>query len=111
MTAAKYHLGNLIAILDSNRVQLDGMVQDIMPVEPMADKWRASGWQVLEADGHSVPELAAALNQALATGDKPTIIIAHTTKGKGVSFMEDRAEWHGSAPNKEQVAAALEELK
>jgi transketolase len=110
MTAAKYHLGNLIAILDSNRVQLDGMVADVMPVEPMADKWRASGWQVLEADGHSVTELAAALDQALATGDRPTIIIVHTTKGKGVSFMENKSYWHGNVPSDEQLAQALAEL-
>jgi len=110
MTAAKYHLGNLIAILDSNRVQLDGMVADIMPVEPMADKWRACGWQVLEADGHSVTELATALDQALATGDRPTIIIAHTTKGKGVSFMENKSFWHGNVPSDEQLVQALAEL-
>ena len=110
MTAAKYHLGNLIAILDSNRVQLDGMVADIMPVEPMADKWRASSWQVLEADGHSVTELAATLEKALAPGDRPTIIIAHTTKGKGVSFMENKSYWHGNVPSDEQLAQALAEL-
>ncbi len=110
MTAAKYHLENLTAILDFNGVQLDGMVADIMPLEPMADKWRAFGWHVLEIDGHNMRQILEALDLAPKIHAKPTIIIARTVKGKGVSFMEHKSAWHGRAPTKEQYEQAMAEL-
>jgi transketolase len=110
MTAAKFKLDNLTAILDSNGVQLDGTVAEIMPMEPLPAKWAACGWNVIEADGHSVADVAAALDQAKACHGKPTIVIAHTVKGKGVSFMEGKSYWHGNVPSDEQLAQALTEL-
>lgn len=110
MVSAKYRLANLTAILDYNNVQLDGPVADIMPLEPIADKWRACGWHVLEVNGHSVPEVAEALALAAQIHDRPTIVIAHTTKGRGVSFMENQSYWHGNVPNAEQFQQALAEL-
>jgi transketolase len=110
MTAAKYHLGNLTAILDCNGVQLDGMVADIMPLEPLADKWRAFGWHVLEIDGHDMRQILEALDVAPKIHANPTIIIARTVKGKGVSYMENKSAWHGRAPTKEQYEQAMAEL-
>ncbi|MBN1920684.1 MAG: transketolase [Anaerolineae bacterium] len=110
MTAAKYRLSNLTAILDYNNVQLDGPVFEVMPLEPLADKWRACGWYVIEINGHAVREIAEALDSVTQIHDRPTIVIAHTTKGKGVSFMEDRSQWHGNVPNAAQLAQALAEL-
>ena len=110
VTAAKYHLSNLTAILDNNAVQLDGPVHEVMPLEPIADKWKACGWHVLEINGHSVREVAEALELAGEIHDRPTIIIAHTTKGKGVSFMENQSYWHGNVPDAGQLEQALTEL-
>ncbi len=111
MLAAKYKLSRLIAIVDYNGVQLDGTIEEIMPLEPLRSKWESFGWAVLEIDGHSVPEVLAALDKARANGNKPTVIIAHTVKGKGVSFMEGKAAWHGRAINDEEYQQAMEELK
>jgi len=108
--AAKYHLSNMTAILDNNNVQLDGPVNEVMPIEPLADKWSAFGWHVLEINGHDVRQVTEALELAMQIHDKPTIIIAHTTKGRGVSFMENGSYWHGNAPNAEQLKQALTEL-
>jgi transketolase len=110
VTAAKYHLANLTAILDNNNVQLDGPVHEIMPLEPLPDKWKACNWYVLEINGHSICEVAQALELAGEIHDRPTIIIAHTTKGKGVSFMENQSYWHGNAPDAGQLKQALAEL-
>jgi transketolase len=110
VTAAKYHLADLTAIVDSNGVQLDGPVHEIMPLEPLADKWKACGWHVVEIDGHSVREVAEALELACEIHDRPTVVIAHTTKGKGVSFMENQSYWHGNVPNTGQLVQALSEL-
>lgn len=110
MTAAKYHLSNLTIILDFNKVQLDGFVADVMPMEPIMSKWVSFGWHTLEVDGHDIRQLIEALEKARLVKDKPTIIIAHTTKGKGVSFMENQSYWHGNVPNKEQLLQALSEL-
>ena len=110
VTAAKYHLANLTAILDNNNVQLDGPVHEIMPLEPLPDKWKACNWHVLEINGHSIREVAQALELAGEIHDRPTIIIAHTTKGKGVSFIENRAEWHHHVPTDAELEAALREL-
>ena len=108
--AAKYHLDKLTVILDYNDVQLDGFVHDVMPIEPVADKWRAFNWHVLEVDGHNIQKIAEVLETARKISQKPTIIIAHTTKGKGVSFMENNSYWHGNVPNDKQLTQALEEL-
>src|SRR5512137_607630 len=110
VTAAKYQLVNLTVILDANGVQLDGPVSEIMPLEPLRDKWLACGWHVIELDGHSVRDVAGALELAGMAHDRPTILIARTIKGKGVSFMEHRSFWHGNAPNAEQLQQALKEL-
>ena len=108
--AAKYGLGNLIGIVDNNGVQLDGPVREVMPMEPLAPRWAAWGWRVLETDGHDVRQLAEALMEASTSLDRPTMIIAHTIKGKGVSFMENDAAWHGGVPTAKQLEQALAEL-
>ena len=111
MSANKYQLDNLTAILDFNGVQLDGPISQIMPLEPVREKWEAFGWQALEIDGHNVRQILEALHLAENIHQRPTIIIAHTIKGKGVSFMEGESYWHGRPPNREQYEAALAELK
>jgi len=110
MAAAKFRVSSLTAILDYNDVQLDGAVHDIMPLEPLIDKWRAFNWAVLEINGHNLRQVLEALDTASEIHGRPTIIVAHTTKGKGVSFMEDRSYWHGVAPNAAQLAQATTEL-
>ena len=110
MLAAKYHCGSLTAILDYNDVQLDGFVHEIMPLEPLVQKWQAFNWHVLEIDGHDIQEILGALEAARAVTDQPTMIIAHTTKGKGVSFMENKSYWHGNTPSTEQMETARQEL-
>jgi transketolase len=108
--AAKYGLGNLIGIVDNNGVQLDGPVRQVMPIEPLAPRWAAWGWRVLEVDGHDVRALADALEAAAISRHQPTVIVAHTVKGKGVSFMEGDAAWHGGVPTPAQLQQALAEL-
>jgi transketolase len=109
-TAAKYHLANLTAIVDVNGVQLDGSVSEVMPMEPFRSKWEAFGWKVFEVDGHSVEQLVEVFDLASQVSDRPTIILARTTKGKGVSFMENQSYWHGNVPDPSQLAQALTEL-
>lgn len=111
MIAAKYKLSKLTAIVDYNDVQLDGPVHEIMPLEPFAEKWRSFNFAVLEIDGHNIRQVLDALDMAKEIHGQPTVIIAHTTKGKGVSFMENKAEWHGLAPNDVQYIQAVNELK
>jgi transketolase len=110
MLAAKYRLSNLITILDYNRVQLDGTVDEIMPLEPLKEKWAAFGWNIQEIDGHDIGQVLDSLDRACESTDRPSVIIANTVKGKGVSFMEGRAEWHGKAPSAEELDRAIEEL-
>lgn len=110
MAAAHYKLDNLTAFLDYNGLQIDGKITDVMSPEPVAGKFEAFGWNVIKVDGHDIEKIIEALNQAKNIKGKPTIIIAKTTKGKGVSFMENQAGWHGSAPNKEQRDQAIAEL-
>jgi transketolase len=110
MAAAHYKLDNLTAIADYNRLQLDGTVAEIMELAPYADKWRAFGWQVLQIDGHDLPEILEALATAQATTGKPTVIIARTIKGKGVSFMENQVKWHAGGITGEQLEQALTDL-
>ena len=111
MSAAHYNLDNLCGIVDRNRLQIDGDTEKVMRLEPYCEKWAAFGWNVIECDGHNLEELMAALDQAECNCGAPTVIIAHTVKGKGVSFMENKAEWHGIPPNDEQLALALKELE
>ncbi|SHF77934.1 transketolase subunit A [Caldanaerobius fijiensis DSM 17918] len=110
MTSAHYKLDNLTAFLDYNKLQIDGTNDEVMTVEPVVDKWKAFGWNVLEIDGHNYDQIRDAVKKAKETKGKPTMIIAHTVKGKGVSFMENQVGWHGSAPNEEQMERALLEL-
>lgn len=110
MTAPKWRLDNLTAIVDRNGVQQEGRTEDIMPLEPLADKWRAFNWHVLEIDGHDMRAILDALTEAQATKGKPTCIVARTVKGKGVSFMEKVVRFHGEAPTDEELRQALAEL-
>lgn len=111
LSAPKYGLDNLIAILDRNMYQLDGATEKILPLEPMEEKFRAFGWNVITVDGHSVFQILSAIESAKESKGKPTIIIAKTVKGKGVSFMENTHEFHGKAPNREQFEMAMKELE
>lgn len=110
MAAAFYKVDNLTAILDRNKIQLDGYTEQIMGLEPLAEKWKAFGWEVLEIDGHNFEQILDAFAKAQKVRGKPTIIIAYTLKGKGVSFMEGSVSFHGKAPNKEQYIQAMKEL-
>ncbi|MCX6773039.1 MAG: transketolase [Candidatus Micrarchaeota archaeon] len=110
MEAGHYKLDNLVAIVDKNSLQIDGNVKDVMNIDPLGDKYRAFGFHVIECDGHSVEQLIAAFEEAAATKGKPSVIIAKTVKGKGVSFMENIAGWHGRAPTREELDKALAEL-
>jgi transketolase len=110
MFAGDKGVDNLVAIVDYNHIQLDGFVNYIMPLDPLPEKWRAFNWQALEVDGHSIPALQAAFEQASATKGKPTVLIAHTIKGKGVSFMENNPKFHGTAPTEDELKEALLEL-
>lgn len=111
MSAAKFRLDNLCAIVDVNGLQIDGPTADVMPIEPLDQKFEAFGWHVVKCDGHDFDALRAAFAQAAATTDKPTVLLAQTVKGKGVSFMENNAGWHGKAPNEEQYRIARGELE
>ena len=110
MTAPHYKIDNLCAILDYNGLQIDGPIQDVMNPEPLAEKWRAFRWNVLEINGHDFDQILQALDQAEQVKGAPTIIIASSIKGKGVSFMENVAGWHGKAPSQEEAARALAEM-
>ena len=111
MSAAHFKVDNLVAIVDNNGQQLDGWNRDVMNLDPFPAKWRAFGWQVIEVDGHNIPQLIQAFDQAKKIKGQPTVIIAHTIKGKGVSFMESNNDFHGKAPNAEEVKLALKELE
>ena len=111
LTAAKFKLNNLISIIDRNFIQIDGSTEDVMPLEPLADKYRAFNWNVIECDGNDIAQFVAAAARAHASSEKPSVIIAHTVPGKGVSYMEGDYTWHGKPPNKEQADAALAELQ
>ena len=110
MAAAKYNLDNLCAIIDVNGLQIDGKTADVMPTEPLDKKMEAFGWNVISVDGHDLAALSAAFEQAKTVSGKPTVLLAKTVKGKGVSFMENDAGWHGKAPNAEQYEKARAEL-
>ena len=110
MSASHYALDNLVAIVDRNGIQNDRWTHEVMNLEPLPDKWRAFGWNALEVDGHDVAQLVGAFDEAASTSGRPTAIIAKTVKGKGVSFMENNANFHGKAPSPEQLVQALEEI-
>jgi transketolase len=110
MSAAKFKVDNLTAVVDNNGIQLSGFNRDIMPLDPLNQKWGAFGWQVFEVDGHDFSQLFNAFGKARKVKEKPAVIIAHTIKGKGVSFMENNVDFHGKAPNAEQLEKALKEL-
>ena len=111
MAAAKWDLDNLCAFIDVNRLQIDGETKDVMPTEPLDKKFEAFNWHVIKIDGHNFEQILAALKEAKETKGKPTAIIMETVKGKGISFMENLAGWHGKAPNDEQFATAKAELE
>jgi transketolase len=111
MAASKWKLDNLTAILDRNHLQNDDCVDTEMPVEPLADKWRAFGWEVVEIDGHDMEQIVRTLEWAREFRGRPVMIIAHTIKGKGVSFMENQVVWHGKAPCREEAEQAIRELR
>ena len=112
MFAAHYKLNNLIAIVDRNHLQYIGNTESVLSVEPLIDKWKAFGWYVRHIpDGHNISSLLNSFRKTLKVEDKPTVLIAETIKGKGVSFMENNPDWHGTAPNKEQFLWALQELE
>lgn len=110
MLAAKYHLSNLTVIVDYNDVQLDGPVHEVMPMEPFVDKWKSFNWHVLDINGHDMRQIVEALDTAQEYHAGPQVIVARTTKGKGVSFMENKAHWHGVPPTRSQLDQALDEL-
>jgi transketolase len=111
MSAGHYQTANLVALIDANGLQIDGIVRQIMDVAPVADKFRAFGWNAITIDGHDMTKILDALNRARACTDRPTVIVAETVKGKGVSLFENKVEWHGKAPNDEQLTLALSELE
>ena len=110
MSAAHYDLSNLIAIVDRNRIQNDRFTDDVMKLEPLASKWRAFGWRVIETDGHDMSQLLNVFQQAGRSRGRPTLVLAHTTKGRGVRLMENNPDFHGRAPNREEYDQAMKEL-
>ena len=110
MAAHHHGLKNLVAIVDCNGVQINGWVNDIMTVEPLGDKWRAFGWNVVECDGHNMRDVLVALHTA-KTMRAPAVILMRTVKGKGVPFMEDESKWHGSAPDDEEMVKAIRDIQ
>ena len=110
MTASHYQLDNLCLIIDNNNLQIDGKVSEVMSVYPIDEKFKSFGFETINVDGHNIQELISAFEQAKKVKGKPTAIIANTIKGKGVSFMENEADWHGKAPNEEQYKQAMQEL-
>lgn len=111
MFAGKQELHNLTAIIDRNNIQIDGFTEDVMPLEPLADKYRSFNWHVLEIDGHNFDDIIASVRHAKAVFEKPTVIIAHTIPGKGVDFMENDYHWHGKPPKTDEARLALKELR
>jgi transketolase len=110
LLAAKYKLGNLVALMDRNNIQIDGFTEEVLPLEPLAEKYRAFGWHVIEVDGHNIQQIIRACEEAKKVIDRPTMIIAHTIPGKDVSFMEFLVEWHGKPPGDSEVDKALVSL-
>lgn len=110
MASSKYKLDNLCVFIDNNNLQIDGKIEDVINPYPIDEKFESFGFKVITINGNNIPEIEEALNIAKETKGKPTVIISKTTKGKGISFMEDNASWHGKAPNEEEYKQALKEL-
>lgn len=110
MTAAHYKIDNICGVVDNNGLQIDGPVEKVMGIEPIHDKWASFGWHVIDIDGHNMEEILAALNEAESVKGRPSVIIANTTKGKGVSFFENKVEYHGKAPSHEEFEKAVKEI-
>ncbi len=111
MFCAKYKLGNIVAIIDRNNIQIDGPTDEVMPMESLKDKWESFGWHVQEVDGHNIEAIIDSCAMARAVSDRPSVIIAHTIPGKGVHFMESDYRWHGMAPGHDQAKKALHDLR
>lgn len=111
MSAPKFNLDNLIVFLDYNKGQIDGHTRDVMDLEPLAEKWNAFNWHVQEIDGHDISQILSAIDKTRSIAGKPHMVIAHTVKGKGVSFMENNIDWHGKAPTKAEAEQAIKELE
>jgi len=111
LAAPKFALDNLCVLLDYNKIQLSGAIKDIMDLEPLLDKWRTFNWNAMEIDGHDFTAIVSALDEAERVKGRPTLILCHTIKGKGVSFMEGKWEWHGKAPNQEEGRRAIDEIQ
>jgi len=111
MFAGKYKLFNITQIMDRNNIQIDGYTEDVMPLEPLRDKYEAFGWHVMDVDGHNMEEIIDACNKSKAIFEKPSLIISHNIPGKGVDFIEWKYSWHGKTPNKEEAKKALDELR
>lgn len=111
MTSSHYKLDNLCLIVDNNNLQIDGKVSDVMSIYPINEKFKSFGFEVINIDGHDIEQIMRAFNKAKTVKGKPTVIIAKTIKGKGVSFMEDNADWHGKAPKEEEYKLAIQELE
>ncbi len=111
MFAAKYKLSNLTLFVDRNNIQIGGFTEDVMPLEPLSEKYKSFNWHLQKINGHNIEEIINAVNQAKTVYEKPSVILAHTTPGKGVSFMENDPSWHGKPPNKKEAELALKELK
>ena len=111
LLASKFKLGNLVAIMDRNNIQIDGFTEDVLPLEPLEEKYKAFGWYVINIDGHNIQQIISACNEAKTVIDKPTMIIAHTVPGKDISFMEFITEWHGKSPGDKEAVTALEDLE
>ncbi len=110
MSSSHYKLDNLCLIVDNNNLQIDGSVDEVMSIYPLDEKFKSFGFEVIKIDGHDINQIINALNKAKTVKEKPTVIIAKTVKGKGVSFMENIADWHGKAPKEEEYKLAMEEL-
>ena len=111
MFAGKNNLHNITAVIDRNNIQIDGFTEDVMPVEPLVEKFKAFNWSVIDVDGHNIQEVIDAFNKAMAIFENPTVIIAHTIPGKGIDFMDWDFEWHGKPPSEEQARDALHQLR
>ncbi len=111
MLAGKLNLRELTVFIDRNNIQIDGFTENVMPLEPLADRFKSYNWSVIEVDGHNIREVVDAANRARSTAENPTVIICHTIPGKGVDFMENKFEWHGKAPNADEARVALAELR
>ncbi|MBT3413226.1 MAG: transketolase [Candidatus Jacksonbacteria bacterium] len=111
MFAGKYRLHNLTVIVDRNNIQIDGNTEDVMPLEPLRERFESFGFHVIEIDGHNIPHIVDACNMAKAIVEKPTVLLAHTIPGKGVDFMEYNYEWHGKPPNTKEAKKALQDLR